>query len=87
MPITPPPVLLRKTSSARRSEATGSSASRTAMPLARASSMTVRREMPSSTPAAGVISSPSTSAKTLKPGPSVMLPAPSTSTAVSAPCS
>ena len=69
--MTPPAVLLRRISCARARSRAGRRATRVRIPSSRAMSSTVRRVIPSSTPRSGVRSSPSTSAKTLKPGPSV----------------
>ncbi len=85
MGSTPPPVELRNTSSAARTSATGSGATRSGMPSFPHSSITVRRETPSSTPRSAVRTSPSLTMKTLKPGPSATLPCASTTQLVSRP--
>ena len=82
---TPPPVELRKTSSAAARSAAGTGATRSGMASAPHSSITVLREMPSSTPRSAVRTTPSLTMKTLKPGPSATLPSASTTQLVSAP--
>ena len=61
--------------------------SSTASPSSAAISSAVRRVIPSSTPAAGVLTVPARTTKMLKPGPSTTLPSRSVNTAVSPPCS
>ncbi len=83
----PPAVEVIATSAARRRSPALSRPSCTVSPASAASSISDRRVTPASVPLAGVSHRPSTWAKTLNPGPSVIAPDSSRSTTSWAPWS
>ena len=85
--IRPPAVEVTNTSSAARTRAVAMDSDADGMPSSAHSSSTVRRVMPSRTPAPGVARRSRSTMNTLKPGPSAMSPLPSTTITVSAPVS